>query len=163
DRRHWAGDARNEVDVQQPVLEVDRVSKSFARAWGPPVNAVTDVTLSVDAGETVTIVGESGSGKSTLARLALGMISADSGRVQFAGRDLARLAGSEVRRLRSRLTAVFQEPLESLNPRMKIGSIIEEPLQIHHPRLGAAERKTRVLQALAAVALNEYHYERFPN
>src|SRR5262249_7654390 len=142
------------------LLEIIDVSKSFPRSAGPPVRAVTNVTLALERGEAVTIIGESGSGKSTLARLALGMIPVDSGRVSFDGQDLAQLPRKQVESLRSRLTVVFQEPLESLNPRMKIGPIVEEPLAIHFPDLRPGERRARAIEALQQVALNEYFSQR---
>ena len=102
------------------VIKIDDVTKTFATPGGV-VHAVNGVSLSIEAGETVAVIGESGSGKSTLGRLLLGLYPVDSGSIEFEGRDLTSMAARELRDVRSRLTVVFQEPAESLNPRMSIG------------------------------------------
>jgi oligopeptide/dipeptide ABC transporter ATP-binding protein len=123
---------------------------------------VDDVSLAIRPGECLGLVGESGSGKSTLGRVALGLQPCESGTVRFAGADLSRLAYRDLQRLRSQMTIVFQEPLESLNPRMTVGAIVDEPLQIHAPELSGKERKRRVLETLALVALPDTFYDRYP-
>src|SRR5581483_7840612 len=99
-----------------PLLALDGVSRSFRRR-AITVQAVEQVSLTVDRGEVLGLIGESGCGKSTIARLALGLIQPDSGSVAFDGLDLAKLSPRALRALRERMQIVFQEPYESLNPR----------------------------------------------
>ena len=112
------------------LLELDSVSKSY-RIGRRVLPAVEDVTLGIDPGEIVGLVGESGSGKSTLARLALRLLSPESGEVRFAGRNLAGMAGAELTGFRRRVQIVFQDPLAALNPRADVRRLIEEPLRLH--------------------------------
>ena len=146
-----------------PLVKLEDVYKKFQRPGGPVVNAVNGVSFEISSGETVALIGESGSGKSTIARLALRLYELDGGRVEFDGRDLTTLDRDELRHLRSKMTMVFQEPYESLNPRQRIGRTIEEPLVIHEKSLSPAERHARVVDALNHVALGEAFYDRFPH
>ena len=145
-----------------PLLELEKVSKEFPLAGDQRVFAVDDVTLAVEAGTTVALIGESGSGKSTLGRLALRLLEPTSGSVRFDGRDLTTLSRRELRAVRSRMQIIFQEPFESLNPRMCIGQIVGEPLSIHRPDLGATQRRRRVNETLEHVGLPPEMYSRYP-
>jgi oligopeptide/dipeptide ABC transporter ATP-binding protein len=145
-----------------PLLRVDDVHKSFRRRGGAPVRAVNGVSLTIEAGETVGLIGESGSGKSTLGRMVLGLLKPDAGRVEFDGQDLAALGAAQLRRLRSQLQVIFQEPLESLDPRMRVGSIVEELLIIHRRDLTRAQRRDRVIEMLELVGLDATHAIRYP-
>lgn len=93
--------------------------------------AVRDVSLTADQGEVVGIVGESGCGKSTLARLILRLIEPTSGQVLFGGTDLGTVGKREMRRLRTRMTMVFQDPYSSLDPRYTLGDVLAEPFLVH--------------------------------
>jgi oligopeptide/dipeptide ABC transporter ATP-binding protein len=135
-----------------PLVRLEGVTKQFNTPGGI-VNAVNGVSLDVEPGETVAVIGESGSGKSTLGRLILGLQQPNAGKIEFEGRDLSKLNQSELRAVRSKLTVVFQEPDESLNPRMTIGQNIAEPLKIHHPEMSKAQRQAQVRESLAAVSL----------
>jgi oligopeptide/dipeptide ABC transporter ATP-binding protein len=134
------------------LLEIDQVAKSFRRGRAT-VRAVDGVTLGLDRGETLGIIGESGSGKSTLGRLAVGLLAPDAGAVGFDGADLAGLSRPGLRRLRSDIQVVFQEPFESLDPKMAIIDIVREPLEIHRPQLPAAERRRHAYEVLDRVSL----------
>jgi oligopeptide/dipeptide ABC transporter ATP-binding protein len=144
------------------LLELEKVSKEFALGGDQRVFAVDGVDLSVEAGSTVALIGESGSGKSTLGRLALRLLEPTSGTVRFEGRDLGSLRRRELRAARARMQIIFQEPYESLNPRMRVGHIIGEPLSIHRPDLDASQRRQRVMETLEHVGLPEQMYERYP-
>lgn len=137
------------------LLEVENACKTFAsrQRGGDPVQALRGVSLQVEAGETLAIIGESGSGKSTLGRAVLRLLELDGGSVRMDGVDLAGLSPSELRVKRAEMQIVFQEPYESLNPRMSIGSIVAEPLQIHRKGLGAAQIRKLVIEVLERVGL----------
>ena len=129
----------------------------FRRA--PPVQAVSDVTLSVDRRETVALVGESGSGKSTLGRLLLGLLPPTSGCVTFDGIDLA---ATKQRQLRRRMQIVFQDPQSSLDPRRTVGAQIADGVEIHNI-VPPDARRARVEELLAQVGLPPTHADRFPH
>ena len=143
------------------LVRVGDVRKSFDQR-GRRVHAVNGVSFAIDEGETLGLIGESGSGKSTIGRLVLRLLVPDSGRVEFAGIDLASLSGQALRRLRSDLQVIFQEPLESLDPRMRVGAIVEEPLLVHRRELGRAERRRLVAEVLEEVELGVAYAGRRP-
>jgi len=126
------------------------------------VRAVDGVSLDITAGETLGVVGESGSGKSTLGRLILRLIEPTSGSVRFAGQDVVRAGGAELRRLRRDMQIIFQDPFGSLDPRMRVGEIVAEPLVVHNST-GRRERRQRVNELLRAVGLEESAAERHPH
>ena len=137
------------------LVEVRDIHKTFAarQRGGDPVHALRGVSLTVEEGETLAIIGESGSGKSTLGRAVLRLLDADSGTVVFDGKDIGAMDRKQLRAQRAEMQIVFQEPYESLNPRMSIGAIVAEPLQIHRPDLGTAETRRLVREALERVGL----------
>src|SRR4051794_33504209 len=98
------------------LLEVKNVSKEFRRGH-KVVRAVDDVSFTIEQGQTMSLIGESGSGKSTVGRIVLGLIKPESGQVLFEGKNLTDMSKRELRRMRSSISVVFQEPYESLNPR----------------------------------------------
>lgn len=137
----------------QPILEVRGLSKQFALADSEQtVQACMDVTLRVNQGETLGLVGESGSGKTTLGRCMIGLIPPSEGSVIFDGIDLTTLSTKELRGLRSRMQIVFQEPVESLNPRLSILRQVTDPLRIHED-LSKGERRARAAELLSQVGL----------
>jgi ABC-type oligopeptide transport system ATPase subunit len=121
-----------------PLLEIRNLTKVFPHSESlfggksrGEVRAVDDVSLDIHSGETLGLVGESGSGKSTLGRLILRLIEPTSGTVRLEGRDLLAASRGEMRRLRSDLQIIFQDPFASLDPRFRVQDIIAEPLIIH--------------------------------
>jgi ABC-type glutathione transport system ATPase component len=132
-----------------------------ARAKGE-VRAVDDLSLDIQAGETVGLVGESGSGKSTLGRLILRLVEPSSGSVRFEGRDLLAASPGEMRRLRRDMQIIFQDPFGSLDPRMNMEEIISEPLVIHEA-MSLTARRVRVSELLRAVGLDQSVLQRFPH
>jgi ABC-type glutathione transport system ATPase component len=153
---------------EAPLLEVRNLRKEFPVAAGVTSGsrralAVDGVSFDLERGETLGIVGESGCGKTTLARMLLRVIEPDAGEIRFGGRDWLAARGAELRGLRRQMQMVFQDPVASLNPRMRVGSIVGEPLQIHEPGLSRAARGDRVVQMLEAVGLGADALGRFPH
>ena len=151
----------------RPLVQCEHVVKHFPIRAGllrrevGRVHAVDDVTLEVRRGETLGIVGETGSGKSTLARCIARLYDLTSGTVIFDGTDISRLSRSRMRPLRRGVQMIFQDPIGSLNPRRRIGSIIGDPFAIHGIGRGE-QRKKRVQELMRLVGLNPEHYNRFP-
>jgi ABC-type glutathione transport system ATPase component len=148
------------------ILQLSDVTKEFQSGMFPwtrrNLRAVDGVTLEVYPGETLGIVGESGSGKSTLLRMALRLIRPTAGRVLFEGYDIASLSGRDLRSMRRRLQAVFQDPASSFNPRHSVGRILLAPLQVH--QIGnASERRRLVGDTLELVGLSPKIAERLPH
>jgi oligopeptide/dipeptide ABC transporter ATP-binding protein len=127
------------------------------------IPALEDVTFDVNPGETVGLVGESGSGKSTLARALLRLLPITSGHICFCGENLASLGGAALRRRRRDLQIVFQDPLASLNPRLRVGDQINEPLRVHERALSARARRVRVADMLERVGLPAEVAHRYPH
>ncbi|MCI0686751.1 MAG: ATP-binding cassette domain-containing protein [Sporichthyaceae bacterium] len=125
------------------------------------VKAVDGVDLELRRGETLGLVGETGCGKSTLARCLLGLQPATGGRIFFEDDDITNLSRSDMRPFRREMQMVFQDPMGSLNPRRRVGSIIADPLKIHGLAVGR-ELKRQVQGLMELVGLNPEHYNRFP-
>jgi oligopeptide transport system ATP-binding protein len=127
------------------------------------LKAVDDVSLQLQAGETLGVVGESGCGKSTLVRGILGLEHVNSGNIKLNGEELTTLDKKSFRSKRRGMQIIFQDPLASLDPRMTIREIISEPLQVFHPELSAKERKKRVQQIMQRVGLLPNQINRYPH
>ena len=116
--------------------------------------ALSEVDFEIAPGETLGIIGESGSGKTTLALALLGLVAA-GGDIRIGGQPWTGADARGKRALRRRIQVVFQDPLSSLSPRRTLEEIVAEGLEIHEPQLDAAQRRSRVLQALLDVGLTE--------
>lgn len=147
------------------MLSVEGLTKTFPIRRGlldrRTLVAVRDVTFTIERGQTVGLVGESGSGKSTLARCIIQLLRPTKGSIRLDGVDLTRLRGGALRPYRRRLQMVFQDPDESLNPRMTIRQILAEPLRIWHGLVGA-EADRRIAELLADVHLDASVADRYP-
>lgn len=143
------------------LVHVDRVTKIYSAKSGD-IAAVDGVTMHLEKGCAYGVLGESGSGKSTLGRILMGLIDPTEGVVRFDGEDIYALPKKELRRLRTRFRIVFQEPFESLNPRMRVSQIVAEPLKIWH-KLSKQALDERVREALASVKLDEILLSRLPH
>ncbi len=126
------------------------------------VHAVDGVDLTVRRGRTLGLVGESGSGKTTVGRTILRLIPATEGEVRFDGQDVSALGSAELRKLRGRMTMIFQDPYGSLNPRMTVANVVAEPLKVHKvvPR---RDRQQRVAELLERVGLSSGYANRYPH
>ena len=127
------------------------------------LRAVDGVSFELDAGETLGVVGESGCGKSTIALMVAGLIGMTAGQVEFAGHDLATMTIPERRNLRRELQLVPQDPGETLDPRLSVGTQVEEPLLIHHLGGNRRQRREQVRATLAAVGLDDWVLARRPH
>jgi microcin C transport system ATP-binding protein len=139
------------------------VRKGLLRRTVGHVRAVDGLSLTVHAGETVGLVGESGSGKSTTGFALLKLEAQAEGAISFEGRDLHSMPRRELRKLRSRMQIVFQDPFGSLSPRLNVGEIIAEGLKLHEPHLSAKERGARVAEVLDEVGLPDGSAEHYPH
>ncbi len=126
------------------------------------VHALNGVDLAVRRGETLGLVGETGCGKSTLCRAMMRLYKPTAGQVFFEGKDITRLRERELRFVRKSMQMIFQDPVDSMNPRLNVGYILEEPLLIQTD-LNAARRKESALRLLADVGLPEDSYFRYPH
>ena len=125
------------------------------------VKAVDGVSLHIGPGETLGLVGESGCGKSTLGKAVVRLLKPTSGSIGFNGTDITRMSQRALRPLRRDFQMIFQDPVESLDPRMSVRSIIEEPLQIH--RIGSRSDRVRMVnELLDRVGLPSSAAERYP-
>jgi oligopeptide/dipeptide ABC transporter ATP-binding protein len=126
------------------------------------LNAVYDISFTVDEGKTFGLVGESGCGKSTTARLITRLIPATGGEVTFDGQEILHLPKRELRNLRKHIQMIFQDPYASLNPRMRVVDIIGRPVTIFHGVKGK-RMVDRVAELLDLVGLAPEHLSRFPH
>ena len=156
------------ISLLDEILRVDGISKRFVKksifdSKSSVVKAVDDVTFSLNKGDVLVIAGESGSGKSTIAKLILMATNPDSGRIVFEGEQIKNEPKS-LKKIRMQCQMVYQDPYDSINPRMKVGDIVSEPLQIHN--IGNdLERKKMVIDALKEVKLEptEEIVEKYPH
>ncbi len=148
--------------AEEVLLQITDLHVEYSAGRGRTVHAVSGVSFDVAEGETLGLVGESGCGKSTTARAVLQLPRPTSGTVAFDGVDLTALRGEELRRVRTGLQMIFQDPIASLNPRRRVGDIVREGLDIwpDHPRLdgpdgdAAAAATDRVRVVLSSVGMD---------
>ncbi|WP_275294533.1 dipeptide ABC transporter ATP-binding protein [Amycolatopsis sp. La24] len=154
----------------EPILSVRELVKHFPVRTGVlfkrtigQVKAVDGVSFDLQPGETLGVVGESGCGKSTLAQVLMRLEEPTSGSATFEGRDLFKLRGAELRRMRREIQIVLQDPYTSLNPRMTVGDIVGEPFEIHTDVAPKGSRARKVQELLEVVGLNPEHVNRYPH
>lgn len=159
---------RKPPDKQTPLLVVEKLKKYYpikkgiiSRTVGH-VKAVDGIDFHIYPGETLALVGESGCGKSTTGRAIVHLEPPTEGRVIFAGQDMAALQGAELRRARTDLQIIFQDPYSSLNPRKRIGDLLAEPL-LAHKLVPKSEVSQKVDEILEIVGLTKYHKSRYPH
>ncbi|WP_188454276.1 ABC transporter ATP-binding protein [Virgibacillus oceani] len=151
------------------LLEVNHLKINF-KTYGGEVKAVRDVSFHVDKGEVLAIVGESGSGKSVTVQSIMGLIPTPpgiikGGSIRFQGKELLRRPKKELRKVKgSKIGMIFQDPMTSLNPTMRVGKQIEEGLIIHQ-RLSKSEAKKRAIEMIKLVGIPnpEERYNQYPH
>ncbi|MEO0948257.1 MAG: ABC transporter ATP-binding protein [Cyanobacteria bacterium J06641_5] len=147
-----------------PLLQVTDLQVGFRQPGSRRyLMAVNKVSFEVHRGETLGLVGESGCGKSTLARTILRLTDPLSGMIRFDGEDLLNTSARRLRVLRRRLQIVFQNPYNSLNPRLSVGNAIAEPLRLHGLHAGSRQRRARVAELLERVGLDPNWGDRYPH
>lgn len=142
-----------------PLYHVDSIELRYKGLERP---ALDQVSLEIVKGQTLGIVGESGSGKSSLARCLLGLETLSAGNIKFHGSDIAQLKHVQKKSFRRSVQMVFQDPLNSLNPRMTIGAILSEVLSVHGI-VGRSDIPVRVKETLALVGLGDEIQARYPH
>jgi peptide/nickel transport system ATP-binding protein len=153
-----------ETRADENVLEVQELSVSFAerrRFRHERLQALRPINLTLRKGETVAIVGESGSGKTSFARALVGLIRADGGRITFLGKSLPGLINARDQASHRELQMVFQDPLASLNPAMRIRDVVAEPLRVHEPRM--KDHGSVVEAIMGKVGLGPELLDRYPH
>jgi peptide/nickel transport system ATP-binding protein len=155
------------VAAEDVLLEVRGLTKHFTVSSGfgthGVVRAVNDVSFAVPSGQTLGLVGESGCGKTTVGRSILRLEQPTAGELRFAGQDLGRANGAALKKLRTKIQVIFQDPYSSLNPRMTVGQIIAEPLLVYRRVKGRKAARQRTEELLTEVGLYPYMADRYPH
>ena len=145
-----------------PSLEVKNLKKYFKTPKGM-LHAVDDVSFTIDRGRTLGVVGESGCGKSTTGRAILRIVEPTEGEILFDGEDIRSLGKDQMRRMRTRMQIIFQDPFSSLNPRKTVSETIAEPLKLNGIITDKGKRMERVAEIMEIVGLAERLYNAYPH
>lgn len=149
----------HEADV---VMKAEHIVKQFPASHGRTLTACNDVNLTVYKGKTLGIVGESGCGKSTFVRMVMSLDDPTQGKILYHGRDMASMTKKERWENRQNIQMVFQDPLASFNPKMKIIDILTEPL-MNFGKLKRSEKEAKARELLEMVELPADFMYRYPH
>ena len=147
--------------VQEKILEVYNLCKYFKIDRKHQSKAVDDVSFFIRKGETLGIVGESGCGKTTCGRTSIGLYKRNSGTVLFHGKEIEDMKGKEKKKFYQKVQMVFQDPYNSLDPKMKVERIVSEGLRIHQMVQNKNEEKEKVIEILQNVGLHGSYLARY--
>ncbi|MCY4608518.1 MAG: ABC transporter ATP-binding protein [bacterium] len=151
-----------EVENLRVRFRVKGAVKSLVeRDPDPFIDAVLNVSFTLEGGRTFGLVGESGCGKTTLARAIVGLLQAQRGTVRFSGQELLGLTDRQARPLRRQIAMMFQDPVGSLSPRLTVRSIITEPFKVHEP--GRQDLEDDLQRLLSMVGLSPEFAARYPH
>jgi dipeptide transport system ATP-binding protein len=150
------------------VLEASKLARFYSVSRGAfkpaaTIKALAEASFTLHSGKTLAVVGESGCGKSTLARLVTMIEEPSEGQLVIGDTDIVTADKAALKKLRSDVQIVFQNPYGSLNPRQRIIDALAEPLVINRKEMSAAERKAAVLDMLQRVGLRPEHADRYPH
>jgi peptide/nickel transport system ATP-binding protein len=162
----WREPHQKPTVTSETILQANEVAVTFPQRGGwrrKKLNAVLPLSFKLNRGETIAIVGESGSGKTSLARAILGLLPSQHGTVSLFGKKLKSSVSARPRDTLRQLQMVFQDPLGSLNPAMRVASIVGEPLWIHKPQLTTKERSKATAEMMIEVGLDAAMMDRFPH
>ena len=151
--------AENEKKI---LLEVDHLTKYFSTPKGL-LHAVDGMSFTVEQGKTLGVVGESGCGKSTTGRAILKLHEPTSGKIIFDGEDITNYSRSKMRKLRTEMTMIFQDPFSSLDPRQSVMQLISEPIKEHKLLKTKAEIEQRTLELMDTVGLARRFVNSYPH
>ena len=144
------------------IMQAKHIVKQFPASHGRTLTACNDVNLTMYKGRTLGIVGESGCGKSTFVRMVISLDQPTSGEILYHGKNITGLSKKETWENRQNLQMVFQDPLASFNPKMKIRDILTEPL-MNYKRIKRSERTAKAKELLRMVELPEDFVDRYPH
>ncbi|MDA8699231.1 ABC transporter ATP-binding protein [Flavobacteriaceae bacterium] len=155
------------IYAQEPLLSVRNLNKTYTSRNGffgkqEKFTAINDLSFDLYPGETLGLVGASGCGKSTLGKALVYLNKPSKGEIFYKGKSLSKLNSSEIRRLRTEVQFIFQDPYAALHPQKKIGNAILEPIEAHQI-LPFNQRKNRVIDLLDQVGLNQSYFNRYPH
>jgi peptide/nickel transport system ATP-binding protein len=155
------------IYAQEPLLSVRNLNKTYTSRNGffgkqEKFTAINDLSFDLYPGETLGLVGASGCGKSTLGKALVYLNKPSKGEIFYKGKSLSKLNSSEIRRLRTEVQFIFQDPYAALHPQKKIGNAILEPIEAHQI-LPLNQRKNRVIDLLDQVGLNQSYFNRYPH
>ena len=147
--------------MEQPILQVEHLTKFFSVGPHAEVHAVDDVNFTLRRGRTFGLVGESGCGKSSCARTIIRIYEPSQGKIIFNGQDIAHLKPRQMQPVRRNMQMIFQDPSGSLDPRKSVKELIGEPLKIYKACKNRDEYDARIAEIMETVGLDERYAESF--
>ena len=147
--------------MEQPILQVEHLTKFFPAGGKAEVHAVDDVSFTLRRGRTLGLVGESGCGKSSCARTVIRIYEPSAGKILLDGQDIAHMSQRQLQPIRRKMQMIFQDPYASLNARMTVRDIIAEPLKAHQICQSRKDMDDKIFAMLERVGLTAEHAGRY--